>query len=336
MKPKTHTRKNLPHASLNQVRNQTRTSLPKHTPSARIKPVQGYYPQPRPSKTQSQQKPLNRTGLQRIALLFLVSVFLFAVYQISAYFIHSHRAKQEEAMIRTLIAETSDNEVESGDPSPVVQNTPSPAPTALPKENVYIEPEPKAPETLTQFSKPLLINPDTVGKLKLGESIDTYVVQRDNSYYLRRSFTGEYNFSGAIFLDVTCSIFPQSRMLIIHGHNMKDGTAFGKLSRYDSLHYLNQYPVIRFSTLYESGEYQPFAAVYYSTNPKADNYLDLYQGNYLSDEAFIAFIQKAQSMSVYRISMIVKPKDKIIVLTTCATDDPDMRFALFAVKRNMV
>ncbi|HPF88508.1 MAG TPA: class B sortase [Candidatus Limiplasma sp.] len=185
---------------------------------------------------------------------------------------------------------------------------------------------------MIQFTQALAINPDTVGQLEAGESISTYVVQRDNSYYLRHSFYGEYSFSGAIFMDVSCSIYPQSRNLIIHGHNMQNGTSFGKLSRFESVDYLNKYPIIYFSTLYESAEYRPFAVVYYSIDPESEDYLDIYQINYLSDQGFIEFVRTVQLRSVYHIPVSIAKTDQILTLTTCATDDPDMRFAVFAVK----
>jgi len=201
----------------------------------------------------------------------------------------------------------------------------TPAPT-----NSQIQ-KPK-PDVLIAFAKPLSINPDTVGQLKVGESINTYVVQRDNVYYLTHSFSGEYSFSGAIFLDVSCSIYPRSRNLIIHGHNMKNGTAFGKLLRYERIEYLNQYPIIYFSTLYEADNYIPFAVVHYSIDTESDIYLDLYQVNYLSDQEFMKFITKVKAMSLFHLPVNVSRTDEIITLTTCATEDPNMRFAVFAVK----
>ena len=55
--------------------------------------------------------------------------------------------------------------------------------------------------------------------------------------------------------------------------------------------------------------------------------------NYLSDQDFIQFIKSVQAMSVYHIPVSISKTDEIITLTTCATDDPNMRFAVLAVKR---
>ena len=192
------------------------------------------------------------------------------------------------------------------------------------------------PDILIQFNKALSLNADTVGQLEMGESISTYVVQRDNSYYLRHSFLGEYSISGAIFLDVSCSIYPQSRNLIIHGHNMQDGTAFGKLSRFEDIDYLNKYPYIEFSTLYETARYIPFAIVYYSVDPESVEYLDIYSINAMSNQAFTEFISNLKLMSVYSLPVYVAGADKILTITTCTSANDDMRFAVFAVKSDIL
>ncbi len=286
-----------------------------------------------------------------LVVTVLIAVFIYAAYQLTVYFIQTVKAKQEEQMIRELIVENEslstslpgDGEMDKEDalfPSPVITAPPTAAPSIAPSVMAETDSnfsnkthDNQKPEVLIEFLNPLSINPDTVGQLKLGETINTYVVQRDNAYYLRHSYSGEYSFSGAVFMDVTCSIYPRSRNLIIHGHNMQNGTAFGKLLRYEKLEYLNQYPVIYFSTLYESANYLPFSVVFYSIDPKSEDYIDLYQVNYLSDQDFLQFIKTVQAMSVYHIPVCVSKTDEIITLTTCATDDPNMRFAIFAVKK---
>jgi sortase B len=125
-------------------------------------------------------------------------------------------------------------------------------------------------------------------------------------------------------------------MLIIHGHNMHDGTAFGKLSRYDDIDYLNEYPFIKFSTLYETARYTPFAVVYYSIDSSSDQYLDVYQVNLMTDQEFEQFVTRIRGMSVYHIPVNVARTDQIIMVTTCATGDSDMRFAVFAVKGDAI
>ncbi len=294
--------------------------------------MQGYHPHQ--SFPETKKKPRYKP---MVVVLFIVLsvIFVYASTQLVLYFVHSRQARQEEQMVQTMIAQSEGITEEpppapTPEPSAVLQAVAAPEPTVS-----YRAPaQGSKPEALIQFSKALAINPDTIGQLQMGESIKAYVVQRDNIYYLRHSFTDEYSFSGAIFLDVTCSIYPQSRNMILHGHNMQDGTAFGKLSRFDDLNYLNRYPFIEFSTLYENARYIPFAAVYYSIDPKSDRFLDLYRINTMSTEEFLTFVAKLQKMSEYLVPVYVAGTDQILTVTTCATRDDNVRFAVFAVKRN--
>ena len=305
----------------------------KRNPSAHQ--PQGFRPEPAPKQHQSKRTSARRKALYILILAVLLCLFVYAAYQVIEYLFQTRLAIQEEQKIQTMIAqsETSAPTEELATPSPTpTEDLAQPTPTRELSSAYYTSTTPARPEVLIQFNSALAVNPDTVGQLEMGESINTYVVQRDNSYYLRRSFSGEYSFSGAIFLDVTCSIYPKSRNLILHGHNMHNGTAFGKLSRFDDIDYLNKYPHIQFSTLYETSLYIPFAVVYYSIDPDSEIYLDIYRINSLPDQEFVQYISKIQAMSEYHIPVYVSRTDKIITITTCATGDDDMRFAVFAVE----
>ncbi len=315
-------------------------SLPHNRRNSCTYQAQGFRPESNNGQQRKRKPVVRQRVLYGVVLFALVGVFVFASYQVIAYLVQTHQAKQEEQMIQGMIAESQTSA------PPEETAAPTPAPTEDRSESSAVIPSiptanpiysrPAKPEILIQFTNALAINPDTVGQLQMGESINTYVVQRDNSYYLRRSFTNEYSFSGAIFLDVTCSIYPKSRNLIIHGHNMHNGTAFGKLSRFDEIAYLNKYPHIEFSTLYESAMYTPFAVVYYSVDPDSEIYLDIYRINSMSDQEFLQFVRKVQSMSEYNIPVRVAQSDRILTVTTCATGDADMRFAVFAVESKVM
>jgi len=75
------------------------------------------------------------------------------------------------------------------------------------------------------------INPNVVGWIVVpGTQISYPIVQGiDNAWYLRHTFSGEPNASGAIFLDYrNRADFSDSR-IILHGHNMRDGSMFAPL-----------------------------------------------------------------------------------------------------------
>lgn len=54
----------------------------------------------------------------------------------------------------------------------------------------------------------------------------------DNDYYLTHTFQKTENKSGAIFLDAGTLMPFEEENTVIHGHNMKDGSMFGRLKRF--------------------------------------------------------------------------------------------------------
>jgi len=280
--------------------------------------------------------------------VFLSLVLLYSLYNLGTYVYRSIKEKSDEAWIQQMIAENEQTPrpvagaVFSGQPTLASTCTPTSVEEEAEIVDVCLATDadarltvsPKtAPTPQIMFHEALKINADTVGQLKCGEDIKAYVVQRDNSYYLDHSFKGEQNPSGNIFMDITCSILPRSRNLIIHGHNMRDGTAFGKLKRFEDIEYLIKYPVITFSTLYDFGYYNPFAVVRYSVNPKSKEYLDIYAINNITDDEFIDFASSLQARSIYQLSVRVTKTDQIITLVTCYGGFKDDRFAVFAARR---
>ena len=77
---------------------------------------------------------------------------------------------------------------------------------------------------------------------------------------------------GTLFLDERCDpgVEKVTANQMIYGHDMHDGTMFGKLHLYAGEDYGKEHSLIRFDTLHEVGEYQLLAAfytqVYYTTD----------------------------------------------------------------------
>ena len=63
--------------------------------------------------------------------------------------------------------------------------------------------------------------------------MDYPVVQgEDNEYYLHHTFRKEANKAGSIFLDHRNRADFTEQRVIIYGHNMKDGSMFSNLKKY--------------------------------------------------------------------------------------------------------
>ncbi len=77
------------------------------------------------------------------------------------------------------------------------------------------------------------INNDFIGILEIPSLDICYplVQGKDNEKYLHTTFEGNQNPAGCIFLDSENKKDMSDEQIFIYGHNMKDGSMFGKLNR---------------------------------------------------------------------------------------------------------
>lgn len=168
------------------------------------------------------------------------------------------------------------------------------------------------------------INTDTVGYLNIdGIDIKYPVVKTtDNDYYLTHSFDKSKNVGGWIFMDYRNTNILEDKNTIIYGHNMKDGSMFGKLKQLknsdaDTIYYYdkdNKYTYKIFSI------YEIDAEEYYITT--------LFDcGN-----AYTEFLNKVKSRSIKEYSYEPKYEDNVLTLSTCSTNNK--RFVVHAYRVN--
>lgn len=166
-------------------------------------------------------------------------------------------------------------------------------------------------------------NRDIVGWLKIENVLDLPVVYRDNSYYLKRDFYKQKNTAGTIFLDVNHPFKAKTQNLLLHGHNMKDGTMFGRLLQYETdLNYVRWHPFVRFDTLWRKEEYVIFAVLRVSLDVRSENFFNYFSfPTFVSDEQFMSYIRQLQLRSIYAIPVDVEPTDALLTMSTCLEDD---------------
>ena len=179
------------------------------------------------------------------------------------------------------------------------------------------------------FSEMLALNPDFIGWISIDDLIDYPVVQgEDNTYYMQRTFAGELNPAGAIFMDSRLADGFASPVFILYGHNAKDGTMFAPLQKYQDLAFLENSPNIYIMTLeYEVLVYRAFAA---KLTDAWDEIYDLeYQsaneavaGLFNSPPEAVAELSAAHSDVVAELSNTPSEINQLLVLSTC-TNSPD-------------
>ena len=173
-------------------------------------------------------------------------------------------------------------------------------------------------------------NPDVVGWLTAGETIDLPVVQRDNEYYLSHNYFGEWDSNGTVFLNEMNVFYPRDRILLLHGHNMRSGAMFGTLAKYEKADYAFAHALLTFRTLYEeeASHYVPVAAFHASMLEGEAGYFDVTPMNFDTEEALQAYLDAALKRSAWTSPAEVSTQDELLMLLTCSYYHADGRFVL--------
>lgn len=114
-------------------------------------------------------------------------------------------------------------------------------------------------QVMNDYKELFLENPDIIGWLTIeGTSIDYPVMwtPEDPEYYSHRGFDKEDSINGLLFLDSSSNVNEKEGNLIIYGHNMKNGSMFADLFRYEKKSYGKTHHAIQFDTLYEKRIYE--------------------------------------------------------------------------------
>jgi sortase B len=234
------------------------------------------------------------------------------------------------------------------------------------------EPEPEPPVPLAKYDEVLKINPYVAGWLNIeGSKIDAPVVYTPGSqnYYLRRALDGTDAQMGTLFIAVNWR--DENNNTLIYGHNMKDGTAFGSLLKFEDPEYGLNHNIIRFDTLYEEKEYELYGVFYsqvyvedleteedraeadeavesgevdligdigyddpYRVEKDEDNgRFRFYYYTDLSDEDdFEYFARSVKERALYDTGVTAEWGDEFVTLTTCSYQVKNGRFVVVGVR----
>jgi SrtB family sortase len=185
---------------------------------------------------------------------------------------------------------------------------------------------------LTEFQTFYDRNSDIKGFLTVpGTAIQYPVVETaDNNYYLDYTFDKQADAHGTLFLDYRDSVSPQSKNLIIYGHNMHDGQMFHDLRNFQLIDTYKTSSVITFDTLYGQYKWKVFAAFMANTEPSQGYIFNYLITDWNSDSDFMSFINEVKTRSLFNIPVDVQPGDSILTLSTCAYEFDGERLVVMA------
>ncbi len=253
--------------------------------------------------------------LRRGLILLFSAIFLVSGFVILRYY---HESNQQKAQFDTLA-------------SMVQQARPQVTESAKNPE-AQGETEPTEPQPLPEYVEVSRLNPDMAGWLTMeGTSINypvMYAPQQEDKY-LHLDFYGKYSAGGCLYAQEECSIDPPSDNITIYGHNMKDGSMFADLLKYDSKDFWEKHRYISFDTLMERHTYEIFAV--FRTTVSIGKGFPYYQFiNAGSEEAYDLFIKDCKEIALYDTGITPEHGDQLITLSTCEYSQQNGRFVVVA------
>lgn len=164
--------------------------------------------------------------------------------------------------------------------------------------------------------------------------IDYPVLQHpaDNNYYLTHNLDGSEGYPGCIYSENYNAKDFADPNTVLYGHNMKKGTMFAGLHKFEDSQYFEEHPYVYIYTPEKLLVYEIFAAYEFTNEHLLYNYdftNEVIFQNYLDD------ILNMRSMNCnLREGVEVTAADKILTLSTCISTKPDNRYLIQGVLLN--
>lgn len=151
-------------------------------------------------------------------------------------------------------------------------------------------------------------------------------------YYLDHTVERTSGLPGSIYTRMTDPKDFSGVNTVIYGHNMKDGSMFKGLHKYEDKSYFDSHPYVTIYTPEKKLTYEIFAAVTYNDNLISLSF-DFTQPKGLTD--YVESLKNTRNMTdQYKDGVEIKEGDKLITLSTCIAEKPNNRYLVVAVLRN--
>lgn len=177
-------------------------------------------------------------------------------------------------------------------------------------------------------------NDDMVGWIKIeGTKINYPVMQtiEHPDFYLKHGFDKSYSDYGCPYIQANCDVKKPSDNLIIYGHNMKDGSMFAGLIKFQDISFWEKHKTISFDTPAGSGVYEivaVFKTVVYTSDTDSFKYYNFIDAT--NEAEFNEYIEKCKKLALYDTKVAAKYGDKLITLSTCEYSKTNGRLVVVA------
>ena len=227
-------------------------------------------------------------------------------------------ADMPTAVLTEMTGETAEAETAASE-IPDTEVNPEPAAETDPDE-VYID-----------FAELQKLCPDAYAWIRVpGTNVDYPIVQSpaDNTFYLDHNPQGEYEYAGAIFTEDYNSKDFEDPHTVIYGHNMKNGSMFQTLHRFEDKAFFDEHREFEICLPDKVLHYQIFAAYTYDDRHLLKTY------DFEDEDVFRLYLQEILGQKSMGVNLAgdaeVTPEDRIVTLSTCNGVD-DQRYLVQGV-----
>ena len=252
------------------------------------------------------------------------AAFVVSGFMLLNYFGTAHTENEQFEQLRQIV---TDNQTKTGIPD----NHIIPTYNIADSDTITPANDDTEPSTLLHMAELYEKNPDITAWIRIdGTRIDYPVMHttEEPQKYLRRGFDGRYAESGVPFIGGGT---PLSGNTIIYGHNMKNGTMFTDLLKYERRDFWETHKTVYLETLYEHREYEVIAAFRsHAFTPDEDGFRYYRYTDFTTESEFDSFIQQVQSNTLYDTGATATYGDTFITLSTCAYHVTNGRFVIVA------
>lgn len=182
------------------------------------------------------------------------------------------------------------------------------------------------PDNPIDFKKLKKTNKDIYAWIDVpGTKVNYAVVQssgkKDDLFYLEHNIYGNYEFSGSIFSQRQNSKDFSDPVTVLYGHNMKNGTMFNTLHKFESKDFFKKHSKVYIYTPKRILEYTIVSA--YSFDDR--HILNTYDFSKAKDlKSYIKTITNPSSKNKnVREDLTVTKNDNILTLSTCTSTDSE-------------
>lgn len=173
-------------------------------------------------------------------------------------------------------------------------------------------------------------NPDVYAWIWIpGTNIDYPILQsetEDDAYYLNHTIEKKEGLPGTIYTEKYNSKEFSSPVTVVYGHNMKNGSMFADLHKFEDKAFFDANPYVYIYTPDRTLKYHIFSAT-----PFDDRYI-LGNYNFTSQNDFEKYLDELRSTINGNVNMNVNVMQQtgILTLSTCIADSPNERFLVNA------